>query len=219
MRIILVRHGETLSNRERLALGRADPPLSDLGLRQAGALAAALVREVPGPPEAVYSSPLLRARQTAEAITGALGLTPASVVEALTEMDVGETDGLDPRQLRERFPDFLRRWVDDLSGDLKMPGGESLGDVQDRAWQAIESLRDSHAAEATVVAVSHNFVLHTIVCRVLSLPLAQFRSFQQDLASITAIEFRGRRALITRLNETCHLAGVELDPGRGEPWW
>jgi len=130
-------------------------------------------------------------------------------------MDVGETDGLDPRQLRERFPDFLRRWVDDLSGDLKMPGGESLADVQDRAWQAIESLRDSHAAEATVVAVSHNFVLHTIVCRVLSLPLAQFRHFQQDLASITAIEFRGRRAL----NETCHLAGVELDPGRGEPWW
>ncbi len=215
MRIYLIRHGETQTNRDRLALGRLDPSLSDLGERQAQCLAdcLAVTLGLLGRVDAIYTSPLQRARQTAAVISDRLSLAPATVLDGLTEMDVGEMDGLSGQQMRERHPEFLRDWFTDAAGELKMPGGESLADVQERAWPEIEHIRDSHGQEATAIAVSHNFVLHTLVCRVLGMPLAEFRRFQQDLASITSIDFRGPRVLLTQLNETCHLAGLEKDPG------
>ncbi len=215
MRLYLVRHGETQSNRDRLALGRLDPPLSRLGEEQARCLADCLSTR-PGlldHVDALYTSPLLRAQQTAALIGKSLGAPEPTVVEDLTEMDVGETDGLNPQQLRERYPDFLQEWFTDRAGELKMPGGESLADVQDRAWQAIEQIVSDHRGDTNVIAVSHNFVLHAVVCRVLGMPLFEFRRFQQDLASITTIESRGPRTVISQLNDTCHLAHLEKDPG------
>lgn len=214
MQVILVRHGETASNRDRLALGRQDVPLNHLGLLQAERLAARLAGEAARglSLEAVYSSPLGRARQTAEAIASRL-LVPVIDAPGLIEMDVGEMDGLTGSQLRERYPDFMRSWLGPLAGRARMPGGgESLADVQDRAWPEIERLLEQHPPDAAVVAVSHNFVIRTIVCRALSIDLADFRRFEQDLASLTRIEFRGQRALVTVLNETCHLSGLDAEP-------
>jgi broad specificity phosphatase PhoE len=209
VQVILVRHGETASNRDSLALGRADVPLTDLGVEQAARVGEWLARRAAAglQIEAIYSSPLLRARQTAEAIARNLKL---SIVEApeLIEMDVGEMDGLTRTDLRARYPDFMRAWFGPEAGEVKMPGGESLADVQARAWPAVERLREAHRPEATVVAVSHNFVMRTLVCRALAMPLSDFRRFEQDLASITSIEFRGTRTLVTVVNETCHLQGL-----------
>ncbi len=202
MRIILVRHGETPANRDRLTLGRADPALSELGLRQAEAVAREVAARAPA--EAVYTSPLLRARQTADAVGALLGLKPV-VLDDLVEMDVGEMEGLTSQELRQRHPEFLAAWWSAAAGEAKMPGGESLADVQARTWRAIEAIRDQHPPEASVVAVSHNLALHTILCRALAMPLADFRRFQQDLASFTTLEIRGARMLVTNLNETCHL--------------
>jgi broad specificity phosphatase PhoE len=209
MRVILVRHGETPSNRDHLALGRADPPLSDLGIRQARAVAETIARwSQVTPIDGLYTSPQLRAHQTASIIAGALNRPYPTVLEGLMEMDVGETDGLTSAELRERYPEFLRGWFSDAAGEVPMPGGESLAQVQERAWRAIETLREQHPLDASVVAVSHNFVIRTLVCKALGMALADFRRFQQDLAAITVIEFRGQRTLITKLNETCHLGGL-----------
>ncbi len=218
MRVILVRHGETGANRERLALGRGDPPLSRLGGRQALAVAAAISGRPAGRPiAAVYSSPLLRAFDTAATIARELGGLAVETVEELAEMDVGDMEGLTSSEMRERFPEFLRLWFTPEAGEIRMPGsGESLLDVQARAWEAIERIRDAHEPDATVVAVSHNFALHAIVCRALSIPLADFRRFQQDLASMTTLEFRGPRTLLTQLNEVCHLDGLHGGPDWGE---
>ncbi len=216
MRVVLVRHGETLSNRGRLALGRLDPPLSDVGLRQAAVLAEAIAHgyhHASNRISAVYTSPLLRARQTAQIIAKRLGFEDTTVLESLTEMDVGETDGMSIDEVRQRYPDFMRRWATDLTDDLKMPGGESLDDVLARAWPEIDRLREAHAPDETVVAVSHNFVLHVLVCRVLGMELRDFRRFQQDLASLTTIDFGAQRTRITALNETCHLEELLEKPG------
>jgi broad specificity phosphatase PhoE len=214
MRLILGRHGETESNRERLALGREDVPLNEKGRLQAAALAASL-RGLPV--AAVYSSPLVRALDTARAIAGLFGLE-VQPDERLIEMDVGEMEGLTPKELRDHHGDFIRRWFTSEAAMLPMPGGESLQQVQDRAWAAVESLRESHPEE-TVVAVSHNFTIRAIACRALALPLAEFRRFRLDLGAKAALDVEPGRAVLVELNDTCHLRaeGLLEHPGYWSP--
>lgn len=200
MRLILARHGETESNRERLALGRQDIPLNDTGRLQAQALARCL-KDVPL--AAVYSSPLRRAYDTAQAIAGAHDL-PVEVDEGLAEMDVGEMDGRSLDEMREIHGDFLRRWLGPEAATLRMPGGESLQEVQDRAWDALRRIAERHPDDV-VCAVSHNFTIHVLLCRVLGLPIAEFRRLRHDLAAVSVLDVTGDRAVLVRLNDTCHL--------------
>ena len=205
MRLILARHGETESNRERLALGREDVPLNEKGRLQARALA----RSLEGLPiAAVYSSPLVRALDTARAIAELFGLE-VHVEERLIEMDVGEMEGLTPQELRARYGDFIRRWFTAEAATMPMPGGENLQQVQDRAWATVESLRERHPEE-TVVAVSHNFTIHAVACRALRLPLAEFRRLRIDLGAKAVLEIDPKRVMLVELNDTCHLRAEGL---------
>jgi len=210
VRLILLRHGETESNRQRLALGREDVPLNEKGRRQAAALGSSLDGVTVS---AVFSSPLRRAVETAQPLAEARGLE-VQVDEDLTEMAVGELEGLTPQELRDRYGDFLRQWFSTEAGRLRMPGGESLQDVQDRAWAAIERLRERHP-EDTVAVVTHNFTIHAILCRALGLPLANFRRFRHDLTAKAVLDVRQDRAVVISLNDTCHLEAEGLVEGRG----
>jgi len=212
MRLLLIRHGETDHNAERLALGRRDVPLNERGRLQAQALAAALAgrHEI----DAIYASPLQRALATAQPLAEALGLE-VEVEPGLIEMDIGEVEGLDFTHVRERFPDFIRVWLsDDLAGAV-MPGGESLQQVQDRVWAAIESIWERHP-DGSVAVVTHNFVILTLLCRVLGLPLANFRTLRHDLAAISVVELTPERQTLLALNDSCHLTGEGL---AGGAWW
>jgi broad specificity phosphatase PhoE len=204
MRLILVRHGETAHNRDNITLGRADVPLNERGRAQARAIAASFTR----PPDAVYASPLARARATAGAISAATGV--AAVDEpALIEMDVGEMEHLSGAELRERHPDFLRAWMSGDPADVRMPGGESLRDVQERTWACIERLASGHGG-ATVVAVTHNFVISMVACRAVGLPIAGFRSLRAAVASKSVIDLREGRNALVRFNDVAHLLGAGL---------
>jgi len=200
VRLILIRHGETAHNAEQLALGQEDVPLNERGLRQAQALAHG--SEL-GAIAAVYSSPLQRAVQTATPLAEALDL-PVQVEDGLIEMDIGEVEGQTYAELRERYPDFLRVWRSDQLADAPMPGGESLRQVQNRAWAVIEGIRDRHGEESVAV-VSHNFVLLTILCRTLELPLAHFRRLRHDLAAVSVLDLTPERQTVLALNDRCHL--------------
>ena len=204
MRLLLIRHGETDRNAGRIALGREDVPLNERGRAQAQALAADLAaNRTDVLIAAVYSSPLQRALSTAQPLAQALDLE-VQTEDGLIEMDVGEAEGRALSELQERFPDFLRVWRSDQVADVPMPGGESLRQVQERAWRAVESLRERHDNE-TVVAVSHNFVILTLLCRVLDLPLARFRRLKHDLAAISILEIAEERQAVLSLNDRCHL--------------
>jgi broad specificity phosphatase PhoE len=207
MRLILIRHGETEHNRGRLTLGRFDAPLNERGRAQAQAVAASFLRA----PDAIYTSPLRRAADTAEAIASATGAR-VTIEPDLVEMDVGEMEHLPLGELRERYPDFLRLWrsagAADArmpgAADARMPGGETLREVQDRAWGAVERMRADRAG-GQVVAVSHNFVILTLICRALKLPLGEFRHVRQSLAARTILDVQESQCTLVQLNDNAHL--------------
>ena len=209
-RLLLVRHGETDSNAEGRTQGRRDVPLNERGRRQAAALAEMLREHAP---TTVYSSPAGRARETAGAVAGALGLE-VTIDERLAELDHSELDGLTGAEMRERYPEFLRRWRDEDPAELRIPGGESMGDAQIRMVAAAESIAKTHR-DGTVVIASHNLALHALICHALGTPLASFRQFRQDLAALTILEVYddGAFAVVT-LNERCHLPEEHLPQER-----
>jgi len=202
VRLFLVRHGETEYNRQGLALGRSDLPLTERGRWQAERLAAALAGE---PVAAVYSSPLQRALDTARPIAERHGLS-VQVDGGLLEMDIGETEGLAFAEVRARYPDLLRIWTSADGPTQPMPGGERLMDVEARGWRFVEGLAARHGDES-VVAVSHNFVILCILSRVMGLALADFRRLRHAVAAVSVVEFRPDRMRVLRLNDVCHLEG------------
>ena len=202
MRLFLVRHGETESNRLGLALGQNDVPLNERGALQAEQLAVALGRE---PLVAVYASPLRRTLETARAVAGAHGLDVA-IDERLIEMDIGELDGLTFAEVRERYPGLLEEWVSGPGPSMRMPGGERLVDVQERAWAAVTELAARHSEDA-VAAVTHNFVILSLLTKVMGLELSQFRRLRHAVAAVSVIDFTPKRTLVVRMNDTCHLEG------------
>jgi broad specificity phosphatase PhoE len=206
MRLILARHGETASNRDGLGLGLQDVPLTEKGRHQAEALAEALAGVKI---DAVYSSPLRRALDTAAAIASRHGLEVV-VDEGLTEMDVGDLDGLTFEEMRARHPEFLSRWLGAEAATLRMPGGcESLQEVQERAREAVRRIAERHARQ-TVAAVTHNFTIHALLCDALNMPICDFRRLRHDLAAISTLDVRDGRAVVVQVNDTCHLEACGL---------
>lgn len=208
MRLILVRHAETDRNRGGLAQGHDDAPLNESGVGQARALAGALAAQ---PIAAIYHSPLIRAVQTATAILERHAAATNHEVRDLVEMDVGEMDGLGPAEMRERHPEFLRDWMGPGAARVPMPGGESLEQVQARAWAAVERLAAAHPDD-TIAAVSHNFVILSLLCRAMDIDLARFRTLRQDVAAYSVLDLTPRGISIRLLNGTCHLDGGRLPP-------
>jgi len=198
-----VRHGETDSNRQGLALGRADVSLNGTGRWQAERLAVALSTE---PIVAVYSSPLSRTVDTAQPIASAHGLA-VEIEAGLIEMDIGELDGLTFSEVRERYPDLLEAWVAHEGPSQAMPGGERLVDVQERAADAVRSLAERHPDEAICV-VTHNFVILSVLAGIFAIDLSGFRRLRHAVVGITTLEINGDRQRLLRFNDTCHLAGI-----------
>ena len=192
--ILFVRHGQTEANRQRLALGRADPPLTERGVEQADALSARLASiEV----ASVFASPLLRARQTAAPIAAAVG-AEVVVDDRLIELDYGEWDG---RSFPDLPPDALARWRTDPT--FAPPGGESLRTVASRVAGFCTELLDG----PTVVAVSHVSPIKAAVTWALGASEELGWRMFLDLASITRIAGRNGQASLIGYNDTAHLTG------------
>jgi broad specificity phosphatase PhoE len=200
VRLVLVRHGETESNRLNLALGRDDVPLNERGLWQADRVGRALARE---PLAAVYSSPLRRTLDTANAVATHHDL-PVQIQQGLIEMDIGEADGLTLAEVASRFPGLLEAWASEEGPNQPMPGGECLADVQERVRATVQELAARHSDD-TVAAVTHNFVILTLLVSALGIGLAQFRRLRHSVAAVSVVDFLPSRVLLVRMNDTCHL--------------
>ncbi len=151
---LLVRHGETDWNRERRFQGHADPPLNQLGREQARALADELAAEQV---DAVYSSDLRRARETAEIVAARLGV-PVVIDEALREIDVGEWQGLTLPEIEERFPDGMRRWHEHGHG---WEGGETYAQLHERVIRRLREIAAAHP-DARVCVVGHGGTIRVV---------------------------------------------------------
>jgi broad specificity phosphatase PhoE len=190
--ILFVRHGETEANRQRLALGRADPPLTENGQTQAIALGRRLEREGIA---VVRTSPLLRARETAAAIAAASG-AELVVDDRLVELDYGEWD---TTSFAELPADELGRWRSDPT--FAPPGGESLRAVTGRVADFCTELLPG----PKVIAVSHVSPIKAAVSWALDASeLLGWRMFL-DLASITRIAGRDGVPSLVGYNDVSHL--------------
>ncbi len=205
IRIFLVRHGETDFNLTHRFQGRIDIPLNEEGKNQAQALALALKDE---PLTAIYSSPLMRAMETARSIMAFHLSTPLFEEEGLIEMDLGELDGKQAGDWISQHQEFYKTWRTTPS-HLKMPGGESLGEVQIRAMDTLERITKPYPPGNTLLFCSHNFVNRTIICHALGLPLDRFRDFQQDSAALNVLYKREGQLLAEVVNDVSHLKKYE----------
>jgi broad specificity phosphatase PhoE len=197
---LLLRHGQTPLSAERRFAGRGDIPLTELGLEQAGAAARRLAQR--GGIDLVLSSPLQRARQTAQAVVDAAG-APLAVDDDLAETDFGRWEGMSFGEVIAAWPDEMAAWLTDA--DAAPPGGESFAAVGLRVDAALRRLLGAHQGK-TVVVVSHVTPIKTLACRALLAPTAALFRMHLDVASLTeAAWFADGAALLRSLNDTAHM--------------
>ena len=197
MKLILVRHGQTVWNREKRAQGVSNIELNEYGRAQAECLALSLLDEGI---DSIVSSPLKRAIQTAEAINRFHHL-PIDTQDGLMELNMGDFEGIALGRMLNDHEDFLKQWADDPAS-IVMPGGESLAELQRRAWGAVERII---AKPGTTLLVSHNFTIMTILSMIKGVDIAHFRQFHVDVASKTVVNFAGERGDIVIFNDISHL--------------
>lgn len=227
--LFLVRHGATANNLERpprIQGRRSDLPLSEEGRRQAAAAAEFLA---PFPIDAFFSSPLKRARQTAEIIAArhggqpagsvaarAIAVTPAAtavaatagtaevgIVEPLAECDVGDWEGRTWADIERDDPEGYRRFMT-APEKYGYAGGENLTQLLERVVPALEDLLRRHLGQ-TICVVAHNVVNRALMGHLMGLPLVKARSIPQDNCGINLLRWRDRRLKVQTINARFHL--------------
>lgn len=191
--LILVRHGESTANAAGQLVGHLDAPLTERGLAQAKTLGPVL-----GDVVRVVSSPLERARATAEALGTGL---PVEIDDRWVEVDYGEFDG---RPLESVPADVWARWRSDAM--FRLPGGESLAEVGTRVRSACEELfaigGQSARSAGSVVVVSHVSPIKLATCWAVGLPDEGAWRLYLATASVTRITWGGGGPVLHRFNET-----------------
>lgn len=199
MRLFLVRHGETNMNKNEVFRGRIDVELNERGIDQARKTGYALSKLNLS---AVYSSPLVRALETARMIAEPHGLK-VEVEEDLTDLNFGTWQGLSLKEVEEMYPDLYRLWKE-FPEKVHFDNGESLDEVRQRALGVINRLAGLHKGQ-NVVAVSHRVVTKVLMCAFLGLDNSKFWMIKQDTCAINVVEFRDGDITVCHLNDTGHI--------------
>ena len=198
--IILVRHGECEGNVKGVFRGRTDFPLNKRGLVQAQDLAQEL-RSFPI--KYVYTSPLSRARQTAEAIAQQCR-TEIKVEEQFNNIELGSWEGRFKKEIAELYPREWELWVNNPE-KLKVEDMETLYDVQKRAKACLDNLVSKHNGE-TLAVVTHRAVLKPLIAACLNIASPYFWKIHLDTASYSLLSYKkGRGYCMMQLNQTNHL--------------
>jgi alpha-ribazole phosphatase/probable phosphoglycerate mutase len=207
-KVLLVRHGETEWNAIRRVQGHLDSALSERGRQQAEAVAAHL-KSVPL--QAIYSSDLSRARDTAAPIAAAHGLTAVTSCD-LREKSYGEWEGLTEAEIAAADPSGWRRYHVERQLDYAIPGGETWLQVQDRIVSALQRILADHPnADDTVLLVGHGGSLRLAILHALHARLPILLRLRLDNGSLSLLEYdAARRGRVTYMNDTNHLKALSL---------
>ena len=201
MKFFVVRHGETEWNKLGRFQGHNDISLNDRG--QSQARETAIASEDWGY-TAIYSSPLVRTVQVAEEIAK---VTPMLVSQepGLKELSLGDLEGVTGEEMRNDWPALFAAWRTEPE-KMSMPNGESLGELRDRTWQVILDIEQKHSSDESIVVISHNFAIRSIVNELLGMPLAYFHRMSLNLASVCTFDSDERGRRLTGYNSTSHLS-------------
>jgi broad specificity phosphatase PhoE/ribonuclease HI len=197
---VLLRHGETPLSVERRFAGRGDIPLTETGKLQAKAAAQRLAAR--GGADLIVTSPLQRARLTADAVAAATG-APVQVDDGWIEADFGEWEGLSYAEAMQRWPDEVTAWMQDTS--VAPPGGESFAAAGRRVLAALNRLLD-RAEPGRVVVVSHVTPMKTVLRHALLAPPPALRRMHLDVACLCEVDwYADGPAVVRSFNDTAHL--------------
>ncbi|NWG19644.1 MAG: MSMEG_4193 family putative phosphomutase [Chloroflexi bacterium] len=202
--LLLVRHGANDWVHGRLAGRIPGVHLNDEGRRQAANVAARLADL---PIEAVYASPLDRTVETAQAIAGPRGL-PLRLVEALQEVDYGEWQGA---ELKELYKHELWPGVQHYPSGTRFPNGETLGETQIRIVTALDALRVRHP-KGLIVVVSHADAIRLAIAYYVGIHVDLFQRLEVATCSVTAIGFTRMGPRLLAYNDTGSLAHLKPKP-------
>lgn len=201
-----VRHGRTEGNVRKILVGRTDIPLDDLGYRQASMMAAHIEQIVR--PDVIVSSPLLRARETAQAISDRLGL-PVEVEPGIAELNFGTYEGWSLEEIRARQPEFAAQFLD-TDVDMHWPGGERLSEFHLRVRNALSSLAVRYASH-TAIVVSHGGFLGSMAAQLLGTPPNDWSRYRIRNCSITHLSVGKEYSVFSRFNDCAHLDALESE--------
>lgn len=208
-RIFLIRHGETLWNKEMRFQGHMDIPLSERGLEQAKALADRLsVTKI----AAVYSSDLKRALETAHPIAAPRNLE-IIIEPALREINFGQWEGLTFTEISEKYGEQIKKWWQSPM-DMTTPNGEGLKDLVHRLVPVVRKIIEKHQGEQVAV-VCHGGPARCLVGTVLGMDLNKYWKIRQDNAALNILDFSDwENGIVTLLNDRSH-----LPEGQEIPHW
>jgi broad specificity phosphatase PhoE len=197
--VYLVRHGQTAWNKEEIFRGRSDVPLDEIGLREAELVGEYLKGMNI---HAIYSSPLLRARETARRIAQFFNLK-VQPLSGINDMSFGKWEGRPLKEIQISERELYQQWRE-KPHLVRFQGGESLDEVRARAMAALDEVVQYHHGKSLVL-VSHRVVNKVIICGVLRIDNSHFWQIGQDTAAINRIQFQEGRYILSLLNESCHL--------------
>ena len=211
--VLFIRHGETTWNRVKRIQGHIDIPLAETGLEQAQRLAERLMRDAREGVrlDAIYSSDLQRAQQTALPAASALGIVPR-LDEGLRERAYGIFQGHDSEEIAQRYPDDYARWQTRDPGFVPA-GGESVRTFYHRIVHAVAAIVAKHPG-GRIACVTHGGVLDCVYRYAHGLALDAPRSYALLNTSINTVEF-GDDGAATVLDwaDVSHLSGASDDDG------
>jgi len=196
--LILARHGQTLWNVDKIYRGRSDVDLDEVGTRQAELLGKYLSNYGL---EAIYSSPLKRALDTANIIARYQKIE-VQIAENLVDFDYGEWQCLPEQEVKKLYPALLEEWRNNPH-KVRMPGGESLEDVRKRTIKVIKDILSNY--QSSVILVAHRVVNKVLICFLLGLDNSHFWNIKQDVGGITVFNYLDGRYILTKHNDTSHL--------------
>lgn len=199
--VIVVRHGQTRSNTTGFFMGWSDEDLDGVGYAQARRLSSRLASS---PIASVYTSPLRRAVTTAAIIAEPHGVG-LEVLDDLTEIHLGDWQGLHGDEIWQRWPDLRRQSLIDPS-EITLPNGESFGQVTERTVRAFEKVvstnQDRHA-----LIVTHDIVVRVLAAYVLGVTNSIYRRLEIGNASVSVVRVANDSRQLVTLNDTSHLEG------------
>ncbi|HZK25388.1 MAG TPA: histidine phosphatase family protein [Oscillospiraceae bacterium] len=199
MKLIWVRHGETLWNRQYRLQGLSDVALSELGCRQAEQLAAAFLEK----PAHIFVSPLQRAQTFAAPLATRFEL-PLQLDDNLREMSFGQWEGLSYAEMDQAMQKQFAAWCNDPVTNTP-PAGEGAAALAARVDDFLQTLVARLEQEETAVIVTHGGVIRTAVTLAMQMPAAAAGRLQIDTASLTTLYNYNNCWYLAKLNDTSHL--------------
>lgn len=200
--VYLIRHGATAANREvpyRLQGAALDHPLDEVGLKQARATAEALAK---APISAVYASPLLRSRQTGEAIAIPRNLE-IQIEPLLIECSVGRWEGLTWEQARIQDP-TIHEQFHAHPGTVPYPDGESFLEVQNRVTPALARIVTVHP-DSSIAVIGHNVTSRAYLAGLMGIPIDHARAIRQANGGVNVIQYDHGKPIVVSVNACLHL--------------